>query len=299
MKLEKRHWLSWSEAAEILGFDDEGLRQEMMHRASLNPRELWLPAYVSSRHDLGFFSSFGFDGYDREVQQYAIPDLGDDLRLGPCVRASKSAASASNSFELPNIGGTETLNWSATHDHGTGWRNCYILRGMLILHPEAVAAACEMGGYFDGLRPAAAPLEWCDGGLFPREYFCLDFDAELLKRTFDEASGAELSVLSETGDSVRFRGVDVKRALASANNEVPLPAVLPSAAESRLRPQREQNLLRVIAGLWALSDLPKAHNVTADKLSALFDSWGWDGPGKSTIADTILKPAASLPKSES
>jgi len=63
----------------------------------------------------------------------------------------------------------------------------------------------------------------------------------------------------------------------------------------RLRSDREQNLLRVIAGLWALSDLPSQHNTTADKLSALFDSWKWDKPAKQTIADTILKEAANLP----
>lgn len=63
----------------------------------------------------------------------------------------------------------------------------------------------------------------------------------------------------------------------------------------KLRSDREQNLLRVIAGLWALSGLPLEHNVTADKLSALFDGWKWDKPAKQTIADSILKEAANLP----
>ena len=75
------------------------------------------------------------------------------------------------------------------------------------------------------------------------------------------------------------------------------PASSPAAAEKpmRLRADREENLLRVIAGLWALSGLPVEHNTTADKLSALFDGWNWDKPAKSSIADTILKQAASLP----
>jgi len=64
---------------------------------------------------------------------------------------------------------------------------------------------------------------------------------------------------------------------------------------AKLRSDREENLLRVIAGLWALSGLPAEHNTTADKVSALFDSWQWDKPAKSSIADTILKQAASLP----
>lgn len=64
---------------------------------------------------------------------------------------------------------------------------------------------------------------------------------------------------------------------------------------AKLRSDREENLLRVIAGLWALSGLPPEHNTTADKLSGLFDTWQWDKPAKSTIADTILKEAANLP----
>ena len=63
----------------------------------------------------------------------------------------------------------------------------------------------------------------------------------------------------------------------------------------KLRADREENLLRVIAGLWALSGLPAEHNTTADKVSGLFDSWGWDKPAKSSMADTILKQAANLP----
>ncbi|MDI1254122.1 hypothetical protein [Thermomonas sp.] len=66
------------------------------------------------------------------------------------------------------------------------------------------------------------------------------------------------------------------------------------AKPARIRADREENLLRVIAGLWALSGLPAEHNTTADKLSALFDSWGWDRPAKSSMADTILRHAAKL-----
>lgn len=63
----------------------------------------------------------------------------------------------------------------------------------------------------------------------------------------------------------------------------------------KIRSDREETLLRVIAGLWALSGLPSQPHKTADKLSALFDGWRWDKPAKSTIADTILKEAANLP----
>jgi len=64
----------------------------------------------------------------------------------------------------------------------------------------------------------------------------------------------------------------------------------------KIRADREQSLLRVIAGLWALSELPKEHNTAADKISGLLVSWGWDKPAVGTIADTILAEAAKLPR---
>lgn len=85
-----------------------------------------------------------------------------------------------------------------------------------------------------------------------------------------------------------FRTADLDAMMAA-------PRAIEAAKPGRLRADREENLLRVIAGLWALSGLPPEHNTTADKLSALFDSWKWDKPAKSSMADTILKPAANLP----
>lgn len=85
---------------------------------------------------------------------------------------------------------------------------------------------------------------------------------------------------------------DVLSVLQSISPHVPAQS---STTQARFRSDREEALLRVIAGLWALSSLPRQHNSTADKLSALFAGWGWDKPAKSTIADNILKPAASLP----
>lgn len=64
--------------------------------------------------------------------------------------------------------------------------------------------------------------------------------------------------------------------------------------EKRIRGDREQTLLRVIAGLWSLSTLPPEPTTAADKVSALFDGWGWEKPTKATIAEKVLSPAVKL-----
>lgn len=89
-------------------------------------------------------------------------------------------------------------------------------------------------------------------------------------------------------EALWFRRSDVEAMKAGSLGQT-------EAQPRKIRSDREENLLRVIAGLWALSGLPSEHNTTADKLSALFDGWGWDKPAKSSIADTILKQAANLP----
>lgn len=72
----------------------------------------------------------------------------------------------------------------------------------------------------------------------------------------------------------------------------------PQASEpvkpARLRADREENLLRVIAGLWQFSNLPPQPNTAADRLSALFDGWGWEKPTKGAMADLILTPASKI-----
>ena len=66
----------------------------------------------------------------------------------------------------------------------------------------------------------------------------------------------------------------------------------------RIRADREEVLLRTIAGLWELSNLPREPNTTADKLSALFDGWNWEKPSKKTLADTVLSVASKLPRNK-
>lgn len=64
---------------------------------------------------------------------------------------------------------------------------------------------------------------------------------------------------------------------------------------SKLRSDREESLLRVIAALWEFSELPSEHYVAADKLSAAMGSWGWEKPLEDTIANVLLE-ATNLPR---
>lgn len=99
--------------------------------------------------------------------------------------------------------------------------------------------------------------------------------------------------MSAHKENLWFRRADIER--FKRGDEVSIVPATDNGKPARLRSDREENLLRVIAGLWALSGLPAEHNTTADKVSGLFDSWGWDKPAKSSMADTILKQAANLP----
>lgn len=63
----------------------------------------------------------------------------------------------------------------------------------------------------------------------------------------------------------------------------------------KLRSDREESLLRVIAALWEFSGLPIEHYAAADKLSAAMGSWGWEKPLEETIAKVLLE-AKNLPR---
>jgi hypothetical protein len=122
-----------------------------------------------------------------------------------------------------------------------------------------------------------APRVWpCEGAskaaLSERDYFKVEYSADY----------------QPTLDDLWFRAADIDAMLAE-------PVAVKQRGQPKLRSDREENLLKVIAGMWALSSLPREHNTAADKLSALFQSWGWEKPAKGTMADTILKDAANLP----
>jgi len=98
-------------------------------------------------------------------------------------------------------------------------------------------------------------------------------------------------------EAARFRVADLDRLLNSPSDldgagEVTPP---PEKGIEKLRSDREQNVMRVIAGMWALSkNLPDTPNGVAEKLVALFEVWRWESPAKKTMADTILNRAFRL-----
>lgn len=92
-------------------------------------------------------------------------------------------------------------------------------------------------------------------------------------------------------EEARFRVKDIEWLLGPESNEKPEA----NTVTKKLRSDREESLLRVIAGLWSLSKLPPEHNKTAGVISKLFEAWAWDGPKAGTIADKILNEAANLP----
>jgi hypothetical protein len=100
-------------------------------------------------------------------------------------------------------------------------------------------------------------------------------------------------------DDLLFRTSDIDALKHPERHPTGTPAAeaKPSSQKpQKLRSDRETTLLRVIAGLWEFSSLPPEPNIAADKLSALFDGWGWEKPTAGTIADTVLADAKKLPR---
>lgn len=189
----------------------------------------------------------------------------------------------SDGLTFPLRGHDGRDEWEAHHGDGSGWGHCFTLSGeTLTVSPRTVRAACESDGYVDAL--GLAPREWCDSG-FPFDMFFMvvEVNNTRYKRKPENLFEAGLFLRE---DVIRIRD-GARSPVADAQVAIPKPG--------KIRSDREENLLRVIAGLWALSGLPAEHNTTADKLSGLFDTWGWDKPKKSSIADDTLKQAANLP----
>lgn len=127
------------------------------------------------------------------------------------------------------------------------------------------------------------------------------------KRTNDPNEGRHFSL--DVADKTYLRQSDIRQWLMTINQRDAFffltdsdhwpnasTQVEGAAKQPKLRSDREQNLLRVIAALWEFSGLPKEQNTAADKLSGLMQGWGWEQPAAGTMADTILKAAANLPR---
>jgi hypothetical protein len=285
MDFEGRVFVNWEEAAQMLGIDQEALRQSMLFRwcgTSEHEGEEWLPV-ILTRPRPEFMTKLEFG------QPKGQPDLTwndqDSYYANQCEKAYR-ILSFEDGSSLPLHGYAGMDFWHADHGHRTGWPHCFTVGGhTLVVSPQTVINAC-VTGYMD--TPRIAPLAWCESGFsFDLCFAIVDCDDTYESRPTDLME----STIFRRDDVIRLRNRVSGRGVQMAETDDTKPAPKPK----RIRSDREDNLLRVIAGLWALSGLPPEHHVTADKLEALFQSWDWEKPAKSAIAETMLRDAANLP----
>lgn len=286
MSLENRIFLNWDEAAQFLGMDREGLRQALLYEWSPRASEsgkAWLPVMLTLPKG-EFMTRLVFDSYIRE------PEFRWNSRDSYYRETEgKTELFFTDGSALPLRGGDGPDSWDSHHGSESGYGICFTVSGStLVLSPECVSGACADDGYM--ASAAIAPKGWCKSG-FPEDFHfeIIDVDNSLYakrpKNLFDVAvfDRAEVASMKAALAKSRAAGLAVK---ADGGEK---------CKADRIRADREETLLRVVAGLWALSGLPTEQHTTADKLSALFDDWGWDKPVKGTIADRVLKIAANLP----
>lgn len=208
------------------------------------------------------------------------------------IELHKIRASFDTSTELVPQGGTNRLcTWRRMYKHpeNDGWivpRWEYLLSGWFRLTQSSLrlAAGERRFSQYPLVEPPSESLAG-EGDFFElchvesREHEGSRFYEN--ETDFDMRRNYELLLW--------FNNADIKH--LRAKQAITLEQTKPS----KLRSDREQNLLRVIAGLWALAELPPEHNTAADRISGLITSWGWDKPAAGTIADTVLSKAANLP----
>ena len=253
----KQKFFNFEEARDALGATHESLRQALLSGG--------VPAYLETRQDSALFVS---------------PSDADE--------------------KMPADGRSSLGSW--VRNILVKESPIYSLSGWFRVDPKSLAQAARFGAFRD--RPRVTAPEGCEDFFSDGDYFdfslttygncqnpliVLDtfkYQPELVDLWFDAATLDSLI----GGPSFTTLSTDIEPHVDRLDSTEGR-----SAKPIKLRSDREETLLRVIAGLWALSGLPSEHNTTADKLSGLFDSWGWDKPAKSTIADVVLKRALNLP----
>jgi hypothetical protein len=272
-----REFIGFDEAAALLGSDPEGLRQA--YEVGLAAE---LPVFVYAQYKPLLARFRG-----KEVSAKA-PDIHD---------------ATSATIEVPGFGLLTYFDLADVERFGDVFGEIGPCR-----KPQAKtghAFLVELRGYFrvapNDLKVAArehnvgmvsvAPASWWEADSRVPKLRSGTPAVMLALLPSDDPSYGDMPELAD----LQFRIADIETFKASRAGSMALAA---GTNPPKLRTDREKNYLRVIAGIWELSPLPKVPNAAADKLSALFDTWGWDGPGKSTIADSILKQAASLPRAK-
>jgi hypothetical protein len=158
-KLESRQFFTWGEAAEVLGFDSEGLRQAMLGEMNSPASDKWLPVGVDARGD-DFLTHLASNEQIRVVE--------------PCLNYDEHGVERNATFDdgsmFESAGKTFTASWEATHDHRSGWSMCFLLGGRVVLDPHTVRGACQDDGDLRRNLVCLAPREWWHGGT-TKHYF--------------------------------------------------------------------------------------------------------------------------------
>lgn len=236
MDFENRIFVTWDEAAQMLGTDREGLRQAMLLKHSPNwdePTESWLPVVISTRLD-GFMTRLewghrrypDFQWNDRTTFYRTV---GDGLRGSP---DAPGLLTFNDGTSIPLRGRADGDRWEATHGYGAaeGVGMTFIVDGdTLVVSPETVRQACRLG-YIDSLR--IAPRAWCRERFSDDQAFCVVRIGDSL---YDEKPDNYF-------ESFRFLREDVVRIRSE-------PKV--SASGRDLRADARQSYERVIAVLWS------------------------------------------------
>lgn len=240
MDFENRIFVTWDEAAQMLGTDREGLRQAMMIKYSPNwdePADPWLPVVISTRFD-GFMTRLEWDHKRQPDFQWNdrntfYQTVGDGLR-------GRSNAPGLLTFDdgssIPLRGVADGDRWEATHGYGAagGFGMTFIVDGdTLVVSPETVRSTCRTG-YIGSLR--IAPRAWCG------ERFS-DHQAFVVIRSDDTRFDVKPE---DYFGGFTFLREDVVRVRSGAKSA--------GTTNKDLRSDARQSYERVIAALWA-----KAH----------------------------------------
>lgn len=251
----KRMFVTFPEAVQLLGGDQEAVRQAFFSHE--------LTAFIEVHGAIATAETLPPDAGDGDAE---------DERFGTFVRDGQGFTKGSRWFRETGESPAENKMGNHFQLHGWYWVDPFdaegwITRGSLIRSPGVWPSSDEPNAYY----PPRESKDW---------FYLVDHSAFAEPQSYERFVWLSLAQIEELN--------------SISNNGERTPST--DSKSEKLRSDREENLLRVAAGLWELSSLPSEASTVADKLSALFDGWGWEKPSKKTIADTVLARAAKLPR---
>lgn len=280
---ENRIYLRWDEAAEVLGTDREGLRQDLRYRysplVSAND-DVWLPVLLTTPGE-GFLARLWFDFTTKEPAF----QWGDRNSFYKNCEQERTLPFADGSEILLRAEAGED-GWEATHNCGTGMHFTFVVRGQtLVASPETVRYACDHEGFVDSMD--LAPREWCADG-FPETYF----------HVIETPGSFYQKKPQNLLDAALFLRTDVLRVRQPMTTDRrPLTPTSDSAVEKPLRTDARKNMLLVIRALFEKANM-KDREAVSDVMQML-DSLGFSGPSDDTVRSLLKEARRLTPDQES